>query len=311
MKFELTILGCNSAVPTFDRFTTAQVLQVGHQIYLIDCGEGTQVRLGQFGISKSKINQIFISHLHGDHIFGLIGLLTSFSLRGREKPIDIFSPKGLQEMIEVQIKNSESHLSYPLNFHEVDTTVSKLVFEDNLIEVYTIPLIHRVPTSGYLFREKQAPLNIRSEKITELNIPVEQIIKIKKGADFVMPDGTKVPHKDLVLAPMQPRSYAFCSDTVYNETIIPIINRVDLLYHETTFLHEKLEKAVYTKHTTALQAGMIAKAAEAGQLVTGHYSSRYDDVSPLIEEAKTVFPNTIAGSDGEKYEVLQKRSPEL
>ena len=155
MKFELTILGCNSAIPAFDRFPTAQILQVDRQLYLIDCGEGTQIRLGQFSIRKNKINQIFISHLHGDHIFGLIGLLTSFSLGGREKSLDIFSPKGLQEIIEVQIQHSGSHLSYSLNFHEIDTTVSKLVFEDDLVEVHNIPLIHRVPTSGYLFREKQ------------------------------------------------------------------------------------------------------------------------------------------------------------
>ncbi len=311
MKFELTILGCNSAIPAFDRFPTAQILQVDRQLYLIDCGEGTQIRLGQFSIRKNKINQIFISHLHGDHIFGLIGLLTSFSLGGREKPLDIFSPKGLQEIIEVQIQHSGSHLSYSLNFHEVDTTVSKLVFEDDLVEVHNIPLIHRVPTSGYLFREKQSALNIRSEKIEEFNISVEQIIKIKKGADLKMPDGTVIANNDLVLPPWHKRSFAFCSDTLYNETIIPIIDQVDLLYHETTFLHEKLEQAKYTKHTTARQAGMIAKAAQVGQLITGHYSSRYDDVTPLVKEAQSVFPNTIAGMDGERYEVMQKRNPEL
>ncbi len=307
MKFELTILGCNSAIPAFNRFPTSQVLQVDNQLYLIDCGEGSQIRIGELAIKKSKINQIFISHLHGDHVFGLIGLLTSMSLAGRKKQIQIFSPPGLREMIEVQIKHSQSHLSYPIEFSELDTTMSALIFEDKAVEVHSIPLVHRIPTTGFLFREKPGLLNIKSEKVKSLNISIEQIIDIKNGSDFTTETGQHIPNHELVLSRMKQRAYAYCSDTMYTESIIPIIKGVDLLYHETTFLHEKLEQAKVTKHSTALQAANIAKAAGVGQLIIGHYSSRYDDVSALVKEAQSVFPNTVAGLDRQRYEVPQVR----
>jgi len=307
MKFELTILGCNSAIPAYNRFPTSQVLRVGHRLYLIDCGEGAQIRMGELAVRKNKINQIFISHLHGDHIFGLIGLLTSYSLGGREKPMDIFSPKGLKELIEVQIKYSESHLSYPLRFHEVDTNISKLIFEDGFIEVVSIPLIHRIPTTGYLFREKKPLLNIRPKQIKKYKLTVEQIVEIKNGADFINPEGVTIPNRELVLPPLLPRAYAYCSDTQYNESIIPIIRHADLLYHETTFLQDKLEQAKMTMHSTTVDAATIAKAAEVGQLITGHYSSRYEDLTMFEKETQAIFANTVIGMDGAKYEVLQKR----
>ncbi len=308
MIFQLTILGCNSAVPTQDRFPTSQLLQVGNHAYLIDAGEGMQLRLSQFTKQSSKINQVFISHLHGDHVLGLFGWLTSLSMRGRKKPMDIFSPVGLQEMIEVQIKWTESYLSYPINFHIVDTNQSTKIFEDDKVTVQTIPLIHRVPASGYLFREKPHRRNMRPEKIEEYNIPHTEIKKIKSGTHFTTSENIVVPVEELLMPPTKQRSFAFCSDTIYNEAIVPIIKGVDLLYHETTFLHEALDRAIRTKHTTALQAGMIAKAAEVGQLITGHYSSRYFDLEVVVREAQIHFENTVAGMDGKVFEVkMEKR----
>lgn len=307
MKFQLTILGCNSAVPNKDRFTTAQLLQVDNHAYLIDAGEGVQMRLSQFTRQSSKINQVFISHLHGDHILGLMGWLTSLSMRGRTTVMEIFSPEGLQEMVEVQIKWMQAYLSYPIQFNVVDTTVNKKIFEDNRVTVYSIPLIHRVPASGYLFKEKPHKRNMRPEQLEEYNIPHTAIREIKAGKPFIDKNGKTVPLEELLMPPYKQRSFAFCSDTIYNEAIVPIIKGADLLYHETTFLHEALDRAIATKHTTALQAGMIAKAANVGQLVTGHYSSRYFDLNIIVNEAKTHFPNTIAGEDGKVYTVEMSR----
>ena len=307
MTFQLTILGCNSAVPNLERFTTAQLLQIGNHSYLIDCGEGTQIRLAQYGRHLSKINQIFISHLHGDHINGLIGWITSLSLKGRTATLDIFSPEGLQEMIEVQLKWMQAHLTYPIVYHVVDTTTSKLIFEDKSATVHSIPLVHRIPTTGYLFREKPLERNIRSEKIQEYNISYTEIKEIKSGRDFFDSKGNVIPNEELLLPPYKPRSFAFCSDTLYHEAIVPLIYGVDLLYHETTFLHNELERALATKHTTAFQAGQIAEAAKVGKLITGHYSSRYEDVNVIAEEARTVFSNVVAGMDGQVYEVALTR----
>lgn len=307
MIFQMTILGCNSAVPTKDRFTTSQVLQVDNRAYLIDAGEGMQLRLTQFTKLSSKIDQVFISHLHGDHILGLLGWLTSLSMRGRSVPMDIFSPEGLQEMIEVQIKWMQAHLTYPINFHVVDTTKSNLIFEDNKITVHSIPLIHRVPATGYLFKEKPHKRRIREEKIVEYNIPRTEIKQIKEQSHYTDSEGNVISVEELLLPPSKQRSFAFCSDTIYNEAIVPIIKGVDLLYHETTFLHKALDRAITTKHTTALQAGMIAKAAEVGQLVTGHYSSRYYDLNVIVNEAKIHFENTVAGMDGEVYKVEMQK----
>jgi len=303
MIFQLTILGCNSAVPTKDRFTTSQLLQVGNHSYLIDAGEGMQLRLSQFTNKSSKIHQVFISHLHGDHILGLLGWLTSLSLRGRKEPMDIFSPEGLQEMIEIQIKWMQAYLIYPITFHIVDTTKSEVIFEDKKVTVSSIPLVHRVPATGYLFKEKPHMRNMRVEKIEEYNIPRTEISEIKKGTQYTTSEGTVINVEELLMPPAKQRTYAFCSDTIYNEAIIPIIKGVDLLYHETTFLHEALDRAVVTKHTTALQAGMIAKAAGVGKLITGHYSSRYHDLEVIVREAQIHFENTVAGKDGEVYEV--------
>lgn len=307
MRFEVTILGSNSAIPAHGRFPTSQVLSVSEHSYLIDCGEGTQWRLQEYNIKKSKIDVIFISHLHGDHIFGLIGLLTSLSLSGRTKPVKVFSPHGLEEIIRIQLKIIGGDFNFPLHFQALDTTRSQVVFEDNLIEAATIPLEHRIPTCGFLFKEKPRPLNIIPSKIKEYNISVEQIKEIKMGADFKLPDGRLIPNETLTFPRAEVRSYAFCSDTVYNESIIPLIKGVDLLYHETTFLHKMAHLAKETMHSTVEQAATIAKKANVGQLIIGHYSSRYKDLEPLLDEAQKVFPNSVLAIEGKTIAVDPKR----
>jgi len=297
MSFELTILGANSAMPAHGRHLSAQVLDVGEELFLIDCGEGTQIRMMDLKIKKHKINQIFISHLHGDHIFGLIGLLMTFELNGRTAPLHIHSPVGLKEIIDVQLNHEAV---YPLHFHVTNPEESVLLYENKSIEVYSIPLLHRVPCHGFLFAEKAKPANMRKEKIQEYNIPFSQIPAIKAGADHTTAEGVVIPHSEITIAPSPPCKFAYCSDTMYSEDIIPIIEGVDLLYHEATFMHDLLEQANKTMHSTALQAASIAKQAKVKKLILGHFSSRYGNLAPLLEEAKTVFGNTNIAVEGEK-----------
>jgi ribonuclease Z len=304
MPFQLTILGSNSAVPANGRYTTSQVLQVKNKLYLIDCGEGTQLRLTEANITRrERIEQIFISHLHGDHIFGLPGLLTSFSLNNRKAPLTIYSPAGLQEMIETILKYTYSHLSYDLKFVVVPTDVSVQVFDNKDITVSTIPLDHRIPATGYLFREKDKVRNILPEKIKEYSIHYSKINAIKQGGNFTTADGKVITHEELTKAPSAPRSFAFCSDTTYQESIVPIIKGVDLLYHETTYLDEARESAAKYGHSTAKEAATIAKMAGVKKLICGHYSSRYGDLKPLEEEAKSIFPNSELGLEGRCFAV--------
>lgn len=308
MRFELTLLGTGAALPMPGRFTSAQVLNVNSQLYLIDCGEGTQMRLTEYQVRRSKIGQIFISHLHGDHFYGLMGLLTSFALNDRSQALNIFSPLGLEEIIQVMLHYQGSGaIPYPIKFHVVDTTKYQLIFEDSQLEVYSIPLEHRIPTCGYLFREKQRPRNILQEKIKELNIPVSEIKNIKNGADFQLPDGRVIPNAVLTADAPQPRSYAYCSDTMYAPEIVPYIKGVDILYHEATFLQEDEAIAQDNSHSTTIQAATIAKMAEAKQLVIGHFSSRYKDASLFEQEARTIFPNTVGSEDGMVLEVPFRR----
>lgn len=304
MKFELTILGSSGAMPFKDRYMTAQVLNVREQLFLIDCGEGTQMRMSKFKVKRGKIDRIFISHLHGDHIFGLPGLLTSFGMNMRTEPLYIYSPPGLKTMIDGLFPYGGKGPSFDIVYKELDTTREQLVFEDKDVGVYTIPLNHGIPCNGYLFREKPKPRKMLKEKITEYQIPFADIPEIKAGKDWTDSDGNVIANDELTTAPVAPRSFAFCSDTAYLEKIIPIIEGVDLLYHEATFLHEDLDKAIATKHTTALQAGTIAKKAKVGQLILGHYSARYDKIDAHLAEAKAVFDATSLGFDGAVFDVL-------
>lgn len=299
MRFSLTLLGTSSAMPQPGRFASSQVLNVQERLYLVDCGEGAQMRMSKHDVRRSKINQIFISHLHGDHFFGLPGLLTSFGLNDRQAPLDIFSPPGLEEMMRALIlPQGKGEFSFPINFHVVNTKQYQLIFEDDLIKVYSIPLDHGIPTSGYFFIEKERLRNILPEKIEQYQIPYQQIPDIKQGANFELPTGQVITNAELTVSPAIPRSYAYCSDTRFQEDIAPMIRNVDILYHEATFLHKDRQNAIETMHSTALEAATVAQKANAKQLVIGHYSSRYKDVSELISEAQAMFPNTIGGEDG-------------
>lgn len=295
---KVSILGCYSATPRTITNPTSQVLEINNQMYLIDCGEGTQVQLRKHKIKFSRINQIFISHLHGDHFFGLIGLISTFSLLNRPNDLHIYGPKGIKEIILLQIKLSKSYTKYNLFFHELESNESELIFEDDKIAVYTIPLKHRVYTNGYLFKEKPGLRRINIEAATEKNIDVCYFNKLKQGSDLKQEDGTIIENETVTFDPLPTQSYAFCSDTVYNEEIITLIENVDVLYHESTFLEQDIEKCIPTGHSTAIQAATIAKKANVKNLILGHYSTRYSDINLFKKEADTVFEPTFLANDG-------------
>ncbi|MEM0992038.1 MAG: ribonuclease Z [Bacteroidota bacterium] len=309
MKFEVSILGTNAAIPAYDRMLSAQVFNNDNRIYLIDCGESTQLQLKKLKINKNKIRQIFISHLHGDHIFGLPGLITSFGLLGRDHPLEIFAPAGMKAWLEATFKYSYSGVPYELIITEVDPTIHQLIYEDQHVDVFTIPLEHRIPTCGYLFREKPVLPKIIPAQIEKYGLSIEAIKKIKyQGEDYVDQHGNVIPNSEMTTPPPYPRSYAYCSDTAYSERIIPWIEGVDLLYHESTYMQKHLANAIQSKHSTAIQAANIAAAAGVGQLLLGHYSSRYQNLLPLLEEAKSVFPNTFLAEEEKSFGV-ERRYP--
>lgn len=295
---KVSILGCYSATPRTITNPTSQVLEINNQMYLIDCGEGTQVQLRKHKIKFSRINQIFISHLHGDHFFGLIGLISTFSLLNRPNDLHIYGPKGIKEIILLQIKLSKSYTKYNLFFHELESDQSELIFEDDKIAVYTIPLKHRVYTNGFLFKEKPGLRRINIDAATGQNIDVCYFNKLKQGRDLKQEDGTIIENETVTFDPLPTQSYAFCSDTVYNEEIIPLIENVDVLYHESTFLEQDIEKCIPTGHSTAIQAATIAKKAKVKNLILGHYSTRYSDINLFKKEADTVFEPAFLADDG-------------
>ncbi len=303
MLFKLKILGSSAGVPAYHRFTTAQILEVGAHLYLIDAGEGVQIRLNEYGISKQRITAIFISHLHGDHYFGLIGLLCSMSMGGRTNPLQIFAPNGLEEIITLQLKVSNSELSFPITYHVVDTTIAETIYKDENISVRTLPLLHIIPTTGYLFKEHERPLNMNPQKIAEYNISFQKIMSIKNGADYTTEEGEIIPNHLLTIPPPKPRTYAYCSDTMYSEALVPEIEAVSILYHEATFMHDMLENAKVGMHSTAHQAALIAHQANVERLVIGHISARFLDASCLLEEASKTFKNTYLGDDGFEIEI--------
>ena len=289
----LTILGYNSAIPTVKSAPTAQFLEMCERNFLIDCGEGTQVQLRRAKAKFSKINHIFISHLHGDHCFGLPGLVSSFQLLGRETPLHIYGPKGIKELMEVILKLTETNKGFDLIFHELESKKSELIFEDNRVEVHTIPLKHRVYCNGYLFKEKLKSRHLNMQEIKKYpEIEICDYQNIKNGKDFILKDGYILKNEILTLPPEASVSYAFCSDTQYSESIVPIIQGVDLLYHEATFLDEMKDLAKYTGHSTALEAAKIAQKAKVKKLILGHFSNRYSDYTEFEREARTIFENT-------------------
>lgn len=293
MSTYLTILGFNSAIPTVNSAPTAQFLEMEERAFLIDCGEGTQVQLRKAKARFSKINHIFISHLHGDHCFGLPGLIASFRLLGRETPLHIYGPKGIKEMLETIFRITETHKGFELVYHELESKKSVKIFEDSRIEVFTIPLNHRIYCNGYLFREKEKERHLNMKEIAKYpEIETCDYHNLKLGKDFILSDGYVLKNEVLTTEPSKSVSYAFCSDTRYHESILPIIENVDVLYHEATFLHELKDMADYTGHTTALEAARIARKANVGKLILGHFSNRYHDLNVFTDEAREVFVNT-------------------
>jgi ribonuclease Z len=303
MPFELTILGSSSATPTSERYPTAQVLNASGRFFLIDCGEGTQIQIRRQKIGFSKIQHIFISHLHGDHFYGLIGMISTFNLLGLKKDIHIYSPSQLKDIIQPQLEFLKAGLQFNIVFHPLNFKKPQVIYSDKKVEVISFPLKHSISTCGFLFRELPREANILKECVKKYHIPIPKIIEIKQGAGFQTETGEFIPHEKLTTPPPRPRSYAFCSDTAFHPPIAEIIKDVDLLYHEATFTEEMKEWAKNTYHSTAREAAEIAKMANAGKLILGHFSARYKDDSSFLEEARAVFPNTVAAEDGSKYEV--------
>lgn len=298
----LSILGCYSATPRAMTNTTAQVLEINNHMFLIDCGEGTQVHLRRHKIKFNRIKHIFISHLHGDHFFGLVGLISTFRLLTREADLHIYGPKGIKEVVTLQMKLADSWTNYNLYFHELTSKESELIYEDEKVEVYTIPLEHRIYTNGYLFKEKEHERKLDIDAVEEANVNMAYYRKLKQGFDVENEDGILIDNKLVTKPGPKPKSYAFCSDTVYKEDIVPIIKDVDVLYHESTFLEEHAHLAPRTKHSTAKEAATIAQKANAGKLLLGHYSTRYGTLEPFKKEAQEVFENTDLCEDGKTFD---------
>ncbi|MFO7923767.1 MAG: ribonuclease Z [Bacteroidales bacterium] len=310
MSFSLTILGSSSAVPTSERFPAAHVINIHERYFLADCGEGTQIQLRKNRIGFGRINHILISHVHGDHTFGLFGLISTFSLLGRKSDLHIYAHPILESILN---DNRKYYYEYPLPFkiifHPLGSKKKELIYQDEKLEIQTIPLRHRIPSCGFLFREKAPLLNLRKEMITYHKVPVKEMMNIKKGQDFINENGRIISNKILTLPPLVPRSLAYCSDTKYTESILPQIKNVNILYHEATYLHNMSGRAAETGHSTAKQAGMIAAKASVQKLIIGHFSARYKTTDELVEEARKEFPETYAANEGDCHAVEQKRFP--
>lgn len=300
---KLNILGCHSATPLENAHTTSQVLEVKDHLFLIDCGEGTQIQLRQRKIKFSRIKHIFISHLHGDHFYGLVGLISTFRLLGRTADLHIYGPKGIKEIITLQLKLANSWTNYNLFFHELENNDSELIFEDDSLTVHTIPLDHRVYTNGFLFQEKLGLRLLDKEKIKNYNIPHYEFENLKLGKDLTLEDGTTLKNELVTHDPHPSKRYAFCSDTAYNDSIVSLIKQVDLLYHEATFLDAHQSLAKKTKHCTAAQAANIAQLAKVKRLVLGHFSSRYRDKNDFLGEASPIFEAVSLASDGKIFDI--------
>lgn len=304
MGITVTILGYNSATPTVNSHPTSQLINVNERYLLVDCGEGTQVQLRRAKAKFSKINHIFISHLHGDHVFGLIGFISTMQLMGKTTPLHIFGPYGIQDFIMNQLRHTQAKCSYELVFHELDFEDSRLIFEDKKVEVYNLPLDHRIYCNGYLIKEKPKLKKLNIEAVEQYpEIETCDYLNLKRGKDFIKENGEIIPNDLLTFPAPEPLSYAFCSDTRYNEPLAKLIKNVDCMYHETTFMDDLKDMAYKTGHSTAKEAATIAKMANVGKLVMGHFSNRYNDYQILLDEAKSVFPNSFLPEKLEPFEV--------
>lgn len=299
---KLTILGCYAATPRTFTNPTSQILEIKNRLFLIDCGEGTQVQLRKNKIKFSKINHIFISHLHGDHFFGLIGLVSTFSLLGRTPDLHIHGPKGIKEIITMQLRLSNSWTHFDLFFHELQSKESEIVFEDDKVIIKTIPLHHRVYTNGFLFQEKVGERKLNVDAVQNYEIESCYYQKIKNGKDITLEDGRVIENEKLSFDPIPAKSYAFCSDTAYHEAVIPIIINADILYHEATFLQSEENLALKTLHSTAKEAATIALKSNVKQLILGHYSTRYENIEMFKQEAETIFSEVLLADDGKIFE---------
>lgn len=298
---KVTILGCASAKPTANRHPSAQIVNVDEQYYLVDAGEGVQKQMFRYGINPLKLRGIFISHLHGDHVFGVFPLISTLGLYGRRTPLKIFAPRPFGEILESHLRYFDPDLPYDVEWVEVDTTAHRIIFENNSLEVWSIPLRHRVPASGYMFREKMPELNVDKFKIERYGLSVKQIVAAKRGEDIALDDGTVVPNAEITYLPRQPKTYAYCSDTNRSAMVARRVKGADLLYHEATYAAAERRQAKERGHSTSVDAAEIALAAGAKRLIIGHFSSRYKEPSVLLDEARAVFPATDTATEGETY----------
>ncbi|MFK8295319.1 ribonuclease Z [Capnocytophaga canimorsus] len=298
---EITILGCHSATPRANARPSSQVLEMRGHLFLIDCGEGSQMALRNANVKFSRIKHIFISHLHGDHFFGLPGLISTFQLLGRETELHIYGPKGIKEAILLLLKLGGAWSSFYIHFHELESEISEILLDDEKVQVRTIPLKHRVYTNGFLFQEKQTERRLNIDAIQNYGVQICDYQNIKNGKDIELENGEVVPNELLSFDPIPPQSYAYCSDTLYFEALADAIQGVRVVYHESTFLKQHNDLATKTMHSTAFQAGLTAKNANAETLILGHYSSRYSDKKLFLNEAKEIFPNVHLSEDGKKF----------
>lgn len=301
--FRVHILGCGSALPTIQHNASSQIVEVRGKLFMVDCGEGTQVQLRKSHQSFSRLSTVFITHLHGDHCFGLIGMISTFGLMGRTAPLHIYAPEEMEKLLDLQSEMFLYHLTYEVVFHAIDTTQQAVIYEDRSVSVTTIPLKHRIPCCGFLFQEKPTLPHIRREKIDFYQIPFSQIDNIKNGADWVTEEGKVIPNHELIIPAEKPRSYAYCSDTRYIPYLYKQLSDVNLLYHESTYAEDMKDRAIQYNHSTARDAAQVARDAHAGKLLLGHYSARYEDENILLQEARAVFPNSFLTNEGDCIEV--------
>lgn len=299
-KFEVHILGCGSALPTTRHFASSQVVNIREKLFMIDCGEGAQLQLRRSKLKFTRLNHIFISHLHGDHCFGLMGLISTFGLVGRTATLHIHAHADLERILAPQLEYFCKGMAYNVEFHSINPSKAEVIYEDRSVTVSSIPLRHRIPTCGFLFAEKQTPNHINREMADFYKVPVFELNRIKNGEDYVLPDGSVIPNSRLTTPSAPPRSYAYCSDTICHRPVIEQIKGVNLLFHEATFAQCDALRAAETFHTTAMQAAEIARDAGVKQLLIGHFSARYENENMLLEEAKNIFPNTLLAKENLK-----------
>lgn len=297
-KFEIDILGCGAALPTPKRLSSAQIVNIREKLFMLDCAEGTQMALRKSHIAFSRLQAIFLTHLHGDHVFGLLGMLSTFGLLGRIQELHIYGPTDLQRVFQPQIDYFCADSTYKIILHEIDTKTPQTIYEDRSVTVSTLPLKHRVPCCGYLFREKPTAPHIRRDAIDAFQIPISQINNIKAGMDWTTPNGEIIPNHLLTTPPAPTRSYAYCTDTSYRPQLANLLKGTTCIYHEATFTTEHALLAKKTHHSTATQAAEIARASKADRLILGHFSSRYKSEDALLKEAQQIFPNTVLAEDG-------------